>query len=216
MKQILILLFILPISLWGQTEHRTYMKVGSYGLHDDMYVTKDVNGEYHFHIQLWNMSHFDDSVFMVLNEVECEQMMNALTKLNSTYRRWSSAAHLHKVKDYIRPMDIEFPQVTFQWRTIMEVFPGRPVLERSYRQTGPTDFPQPYFKVDKEGRCSIAMCTMLPEATDGDTEYELSMHFASSSLLRDLIKRCNSTWAIAEYEQEHRPRTKEFYDSIFR
>ena len=215
MKRYVISLCILLTSVMGQAQHRTYIETDREDMRRDVYVTRGEDEQLYLHLQLWNCRASRDSVFVVLGETECREMREALCQLKATYYRWSSSARAHKVKDYIRPVEIKFPKVVFQWRTTEDVF-GKELYERDCRRTEHIDFPQPYFKVDKEGRCYMIFEASLYDYEDGSKPYGLSLLFASSYDFNELIKRCNFSRAASKYERLNQNRTEAFYDSVFR
>ena len=214
MKKIIVVFLFLMLPIWGISQSRTYLKIGAPDMYEDMYVTCD-GGEYVFHIQLWNWSHFKDSVFMVLGERECFLMQKALSQLNTTYKRWSFAARSHGIRDYTRPIDIYFPSVSFQWRVSEKLLPGGEMFGE-LMQSKRVCFPQPVFCVDPEGRCFIKVSTILYDNKEQPKEYEFSTCFASPGDIRGLLRRCDSTWCIDEYKKANQSRREEYYNSIFR
>lgn len=215
MRSFIISLFLLLASVLGQAQHRTYLNTAPSSVHQDLYMTQDDDGSYRFYVQLENWEHSRDSVFIVLNESECLKVREAFRELDETYSRWSSAAHMHRIKSYSRPMDIEFPRVVFQWKATRDVY-RKELYEDEFRKSVLTTFPRPVFIVDSEGRCGVEMKTVFYEADNLSNKYQFRTLFWSSSSIRNVIRRCNPEKNIATYKKMNPRRTAEFYDSIFR
>ena len=218
MKRILLAAAVLLwASLFASGQRRTVIFEDSPILHLGMFVTDYEDGTSDYFIRLDDNNHYKDSVCIVLSREECPAMYNAILQLERKFREWSYEARANRVSNYSRPMDVEFPPVRFTWRTRVELGYGLAYWDKKWHTARPEHFPTFSFVIDEEGHCSVCINTTFIDVEDPSCTLDSRIIFHSTGILRDFRERCNLRKIDRIYaEKNPAPRSKEFYDSIFK
>ena len=214
----LLLLILLACQVDAFAQHRVYIERDYTGLRQNLYVVPDDNGNMSYCVEVENWDgDRRDTVYLVMNRAECISMNNSLKELLSLYKRWTRAAKANKVRDYSRPMVIDFPSVVFEWRNIVKNDWGEKSMDPTHHRSSSVPFPQPTFVVDKNGNCEVVISTWLLSNSYRGGPYPLRVRLIGPPFIKDIIRRTNVNRTDRAYKKLHYERQPdEYYDSIFK
>ena len=212
MKKLILTLLLLSSFHFASGQFKVRVIDKDEGYPSTVYVLVD-NYEvsaYGIQVENFQLGHYDDPVFIEMTREECAQMRSALKKIRRQYRKWDLSAKVHNVRNYAKMFDTTLPPVSLLWTTTEESAWGG---KTDVKHRADSVVLSPCFYV-KDGNTSAA-CRYAPDGIGSD-KFSIRI-FLTPYNLNNLIRNCDTKRIDRLYREKHpKPKSKEYYDSIFR
>lgn len=202
------MLLLAATTAFGQK--RVYIQKDVFG--DDIYLVQQKDGKLTAFFQL-NMVSPSDSIFLVVDEGNVQQVHDYMIALRDKYRDWSRTAKGNHIKDFRKDVDIESPIVRFRWvERVDSEFYFQAFRRVEYFSTDGR-WLKPYFRANDIGGCNLYAEVQL---TCDDSQYQgtYKCWFPLHQNDLNLIIRWTDWGKLERYYERKKPKLtdKEIYD----
>lgn len=207
MKKILTIFLLLLAAITASFgQKRVYLEKPS-RMHRDVFVVESEDGP-SLYLQFRSLFSPKDSVYIVVNEADCNALREFYQALQNTYVKWDQLARREKVKGYTKDIDITKPALLFMSRTMLTTdYDWRPFA--SLPQYLRTSSYSVAFEVDRDGGTHVVL--HIPLFEDHDTAFYIS----SKNEFDGLILKTDWNRQMRRYEKLIPKHTKEELDKMF-
>ena len=210
MKRILciLLMALAGFSAWGQK--RVYLHKDEF--RDDVYVIENNDGEVTAFVELEVLSRFD-SLFLVINKSNIDDVRSYMTELRDTYDAWSNIAKKNKVKNVKKSFSVESPEVQLRWaEQVKDSYSRFPVLRMKERFSTKDKWLTPDFIITENGHALISFDLRLKD-TSGNPYH--ARFFLSRREINHIIKWLDYDNLMRTYNKKKPKLTDQEIQALF-